>query len=102
MVTDDVSKRRDRSDTVTLVVKFRRQACGGRPGSSDNRNWRASLENVQTGERRYCESFACIEDVFSRHGFSDDAAAPPAPRNPVAALAERLLARLAGRPRRGV
>ena len=98
MATDDVSKQRERTETVTLVVKFRRQTCGDGPGSSDSRSWRASLENVQTGERRYCESYACIEDVFSRHGFSDDA---PAPRSKIAALAERLLARLAGRPQRG-
>ncbi|NNF79635.1 MAG: hypothetical protein HKN05_16550 [Rhizobiales bacterium] len=97
MVTDDVSKKRDQNDTVTLILKFRRQARSERSGATDSRDWRASLENVQTGERRYCESFACIEDVFCHHGFSDAKGCPDKRGNVFADLAKRLMALLAGR-----
>ena len=99
MVTDDVFKRRGRSGTATFIVKFRHQYTGP-AGQSEHhdaskgdasRVWRVSIEHVETGERRYCETFNCIEEVFGLHGFTR----PPVPAPQAEGFWARLLGRLA-------
>lgn len=97
---DDASGAGSSDSAATFIVKFRSQldaSADGRVERRSGRSWRAFVENIETGERRYCETFNCIEAMFEAHGFDRAARAAAScgrRRNGVVARAAAWLRRL--------